>query len=383
MSVEVLSVNLDSLYLSIHGELNQFADSIIPAAKEQAQLDDEDLYQLPDLSGIPGGPFYVSRKGASRDYPYVLQNARFRVNMTRRGGSRPTLTVQVKSDLLYEYDLPSVETAVHRLCQYLLEDAYRITVSRADIAVDFQDPSWRFPDMQDCNTRARSRFVHYEGKHVTGMTFGRHQGSMQVQIYRKSETLVGDNKQWMREIWASSGNYDEELPVFRVEVRFYRELLRELKGPDGSLCTISDLYSSLGDLADYAVCGRKPFFRVVDELYRLTGLSQGHSERQEDAPWWSTLKHAFKRLSGSQGRKRINDELRYQYTKAVTRAAGALASAAAIARSQKWTRYTTDPALFARDVFDSFFSDDSLLWSEMVNHRTHALRGSVGPPVHA
>lgn len=379
MNPEIVSVNLDSLYLSIHGELNEFAESIIPAAKQQAQDDDEDLFPLPEFPGIPGGRFFVSRKGASRDYPYVLQNARFRVNMTRRGGSRPVLTVQVKSDSLYEYNLEAIDVAIERLCGALLATVDRVTVSRADIAVDFQQSGWRYPEMADCNTRARSRFVHYEGKNVTGMTFGRHQGTMQVQIYTKSETLKSDGKQWMKRVWAAGGNYDEDLPVYRVEVRFYREILRELRTPDGvSIGGVADLDASLRDLVSYAVSGRKPFFRVVDELYRLSGLHGAHSERQDDASWWETVKSAFARLDGSQARKRVADEVRYVYTAAVSRAAGALATAAAIARSQGW-HPAFNVGAFARDSLTGFFAEEASLWPEMVNQRLERLRTKVGP----
>lgn len=378
MTLEILSVNLDSLYLSIHGELSDFAETIIPAAKQQAQDDDDDFQMLPEIPGIPGGRFFVSRKGASRDYPYVVQNARFRINMTRRGGSRPTLTIQVKSDALYEYSLADLDVAVARIIGVLLSGATRQTVSRADIAVDFQDPKWEYPDMSDCNTRARSRMVHYEGKGITGMTFGRHQGAMQVQIYNKSETLKGDGKEWMETIWHASGNYDEQLPVQRVELRFYREILRELRNEDGSICSISDLDSSLGDLAKYAVCGKKPFFRVVDCMYRLFGLSQGHSERQEDAPWWWTIKHAFSKLDGTQGRKRISDEVRYRYADAIGRAVAALSTAAAIGRAQGWTT-AVNPGQFAREAVKCYLAEEPDLWPSMVNRKTHDLRCVLGP----
>lgn len=379
MTCEILSVNLDSLYLSVHGTLSKNSDIWIPAYREEAQQRQLSRVQMHEhWPEIPGGPFYVSANGR-KGSPYVLENSRFNIGINRRGGSRPVLTVQVASALLYEYELDAVEHAVQLLLARLMDDVTKLTVSRADVALDFQEKGWEYPSMSECKTRARDRFVNYQGNVKTGMTFGKHHGSLQVQIYSKSETLKADNKEWMKRIWSTNNPaYDEETGVQRVEVRFYRQALREMKNDEGSITSISDLAHSLSDLAHYAIAGPKPYFRVLDPLLVQSGLNSRNTERIDDAGWWEIVKRGFARLAGESSRKRINEEAKHIYREGLRRVASGLASIGAIARSQDWNR-CTDPALFAYEAMKEFFSEDRVLWAEMVEKKSEDLQLVLEP----
>lgn len=379
MTCEILSVNLDSLYLSVHGTLGRNSEVWIPAYKEEAQERQLRRVQMHESwAEIPGGPFYVSANGR-KGSPYIVENSRFSVGINRRGGSRPSLNIQVSSALLYEYELDAIEHAVQLLIDRLMDDVTKLTVSRADVALDFQQKGWEFPAMEECKTRARDRFVNYQGNSKTGMTFGKHHGSLQVQIYAKSETLKADNKEWMKRIWASNNPaYDEEIGVQRVEVRFYRQALREMKNQSGSITSIADLAQSLRDLALYAISGPKPYFRVLDPLAVQLGINTRNTERIEDAGWWEQVKRGFAKLTGESCRKRINEEAKWRYREGLQRVASGLASIGAIARSQDW-HTATDPALFAYEAMKQYFEGDRIRWAEMVEKKSEDLQIVLEP----
>lgn len=75
---------------------------------------------------------------------------------------------------------------------------------------------------------------------------------MQVQIYNKTAEVAKKGKAWLRQVW-EEGRYDPEKPVWRAEVRFYRDILSALQ-----IRGIPDLREHLGDLLVYAVDPDQP-----------------------------------------------------------------------------------------------------------------------------
>lgn len=377
MTVEILSVNLDSLYLTVKGDLKPAVGELLAAAKQQAQDDDENGARLFFDNRVAGGTFFVSRSGRGRDYPYILYNSRFRISLTTRGGNRPTALVQIRSDLLYEYELPVINTMLLRLFSNLVEDpAMSMKVSRADIACDFQGEDWVMPRIEAGLSRARKDHLWREHGKTTGITYGQHQSALQAQIYRKSETLKNDGKEWFHEVWAAENpRYNRELPVYRFELRFYREGLRLMKDSGGEgLDTLWNLHNSLADLCEYAICGDKPWIRFVSPRHIEAGHDRSHSCDWDDADWWLLVRSAFGRLSGSEARKRVNDELRFHYRSSIERAVSHLKTAASVARLAGW-HPATNPAKFASDALTCFFAENPLEWAELINEKTAQLQG--------
>ncbi|MGI8541666.1 MAG: hypothetical protein ACR2N0_18135 [Rubrobacteraceae bacterium] len=258
--------------------------------------------------------------------------------------------------------------------------SYTFKVGRADLCCDFQSPDFEMPNALDAQFRAKKWVQHGQGRHTTGLTYGVHQGALQVQLYKKSETLAADHKQWMFDVWAAQNQaFDAELPVYRCEIRFYRDGLRLMQDDEGAgLGSLWELHSSLADLCSYAISGDKPWIRFVDPETRKT--YRNNPQKWANSDWWEHVRGAFGSVQGSQGRKRVNDELRFHYRDAVERCVAHLRTAAAIARLAGW-HPATNPAKFASDALRAFYAESPLEWADAVNAKTAELLGHFSADV--
>jgi hypothetical protein len=209
----------------------------------------------------------------------------------------PALRRQFWSRLLYEYDLEGLEAIAHLIAKYFLKPGYWYTVGRFDLALDFQADGWKLPAMEDVFTRARKKSLdEFKGSEPICMTLGKRGGALQVQIYNKSEELKQSGKEWMYEIYRENPKYDESLSVWRVELRFFGQVLRRM-GVD----TISDVASSLGDLVRVAVGGEgvKPWVKMADP-----GSRDRRRDHRPTAPWWEQVSASFLEGMPTTGRVR-------------------------------------------------------------------------------
>lgn len=304
-TVNIVGKYVDGLHVSIFGEPKLAAFNKLRTAKNLDRL-----AEFGTLPGVPGGQLLVKPHGRVR-YPFVVHNSAIEMELTDARGvpeKMPRARIRFRAKTLYEHNLGDVETIVETISKYFLECDFQAKVSQFDYAVDFQDRDWCWPGREDFITNARSCRIHDVGPgQITGMTFGKDGSDLQVQIYNKSKEIGMSQKQWMAEIWATKETYDETLPVMRVELRYRRDILRELKRKDPvtsqlrSIDTISDLNSSIGDLVSYVVreAGKGPWFRVAspDTRHRKT-------ERRTAAEWWQEISRAFQEGEPETGRIR-------------------------------------------------------------------------------
>ena len=124
-------------------------------------------------------------------------------------------------------------------------------VSRADYAIDFQCATFvdEFkPDILERIVTHHKKKISYNAKlqpsieteiefwlcggKVETLTIGRMPG-LQMQIYNKTKEITDiSGKEWMRELWAREGLYDAGAPVYRFEIRFPKDHLKERRATD-------------------------------------------------------------------------------------------------------------------------------------------------------
>lgn len=112
-------------------------------------------------------------------------------------------------------------------------------------------------------SRSRKRAAHHEqglqvddfsvGLERTGLSFSA-RGSLSCAIYDKTREILRSDKTWFRDLWKHNG-WDGSSPVWRVEPRFSRETLHELKqeGVFHGIEDVCDLPDRLSVLWAYAV----------------------------------------------------------------------------------------------------------------------------------
>jgi hypothetical protein len=366
----ILGRHIDALTVSVKFEFPACLKRILDAAKEQAREDDGGKMLLVDnMTGVPGGAWYIRAKGRAT-YQYVIENASFYIELSVMG-HLPSLVVQFKAATLYEYEPESYEVFVERLARYFIGPKLSCShwVSRCDLAVDFQEPNFTLPEMADVITRARDRTVNYKGDRANTLTLGKRHGGLQAQIYNKSEELLTSDKAWMYEVWRASEQYQEGYPVWRCEVRWFRQGLRSLE-----VTTLGDLLASLGDLACLSVGESSgSWLRIADPDSR-------HKESQDRgvASWWSAVQSALKSGLLASGRKRKGYDPRPSLDRCIKLAGSAMTRAAALHRIGYDSKTPLDPARFAAWVgwqYQKRLALDGITWPDRVNARTLELRG--------
>ncbi len=370
----ILGRHIDGLRVSAKFRFPAHLKAIFDALKDEAKEDAGDLALVRDhISGVPGGPWYIKAKGRA-NYQYILENSAFYVELST-WASLPSLVVQFKAGTLYEYDPESYEVFVDRLVRYFVGPklSYSAQVSRFDLAVDFQEDGFSLPDMADVITRARDRTVNYKGDAANTLTLGRRHGSLQAQIYNKSEEILVSDKRWMEQVWSASGNYDARLPVWRCEVRWFRQGLRSLE-----LSTLSEVLASLGDLA-YLSVGESAgsWLRVADPGSR--GLE---AQDRGVASWWSAVQGALKGGLLASGRKRKGYDPSYSFTVAVERAGAYMVRVGSILRVAGYRSGMTSSlvASLVGERYDGLLESKGRCWVDQVNARTAEMRGYVYVP---
>jgi hypothetical protein len=369
--LSIVSRNIDALYLSLTFEFPESVKDLLSAGKTQAQESEDSHFQyIENIPGVPGGTWYIRPYG-SRKSQYVIENAAFWVSFST-WANMPSCNVQFKACTLYEYEPGVYSEIVERLIRFFIGDLeYTEKVSRLDIAVDFQAEDFKLPSMGDILTRARDRVAHYSGSTLQALTFGKYGQSLQSQIYLKSEELKTGDKMWMFDVWRASGEYREDLPVWRTEFRFFRAGLRAFE-----VHTLADCIQSLGDLVDYAGGdGPGTWFRVADSS---SSLLADRSARPS-ACWWREVSQALRASLSSSGAKRKGYIPKHSFGCAVELAGAHMARAAAIARVSGWNLGLTAEG-FGKNCgkyYAEVLQQRKERWADRVNLKMSEMRGEV------
>jgi hypothetical protein len=307
--VTILGKYVDALGVSVRGESRESIIDDLAYLKEISRSYPHEPHPMVGpLPGVPGGALELKPYNHGK-YPLVMENDSVYVGLTE-APSLPKARIQFRSRALYEHDLGTLETIVDRMASAFLEPGFGVLVRRFDLAVDLQCEGWTMPEMGDVISRARKRTVEYDGTTVTGMTLGKKGkgATLQAQIYDKGREIEASGKGWMKGVWSLNEAYREDLPVVRIEFRFFRDVLRELKlvepttGARRGIDTIADLASSMGDLACHVVGGegKRPWLRVASE-----GTRGKPQDRRPAAPWWRRLSEALLEGMPETGRVRL------------------------------------------------------------------------------
>ncbi len=366
--------SIDALTVSCEFAFPEPLKLVLDAAKLQAREDAGGLACLIEkIPDVPGGPWYVKAKGRGK-YQYVLENSAFYLELTT-WANLPALVVQFKAETLHEEKPEDYRPILEALVRFFIGSNadWKHKVSRFDLALDFQKPRFKIPEMAEVITRARERVLNFLGDRANTLTLGKRHAALQAQIYCKSEELLKSGKFWMRDVWRSCPDYDETLPVWRFEVRWFRVGLRNL-----DVHTLDDALGSLGDLVALSVGENNgTWLRVADPDSRGK-----QTQTRPAAAWWVSLVRALKSGLPFVGRKRRGTNLRHSYSVAVERAGAHLAKAAAIARAGGFKTPLSCGTFFslAGEKYDGMLSRKRKTWADRVNANLSLMRGHVHVP---
>lgn len=368
--ITTLGRHIDTLEVSVFFDFPGSLKTLLDAAKEEAKQDETGLFMFsPTITGLPGGPCYIRAYGR-RKYQWIIENGSFYAEIST-WKSQPAVKFQFKAATLYEYEPDQYGAIVDRFVRALVGSKLEYThkVRRCDLAVDFQESGFKLPDMPDVITRARERVVNWNRNTPNAITLGKRENALQVQLYNKSEEILVSGKAWMLEVWRASGVYNESLPVWRAEVRWFREGLRSL-----DVNTLDELLGSLGDLAMYSVGeSNGSWLRIADPASRDLQV-----QTREPASWWSAVCRALRDGLLSTGRKRKGYDPRPSLDHLVKLVGSMMARIAALQRIGYRSTTPLDPSRFGSWVgwqYQKRLALDGRTWPDKVNEQALGLRG--------
>ena len=297
-SVKVLASFVDTLVLNVYASdaaFQQTKGRVAPdlqeeltLLKEQAQEREEDIATRFVFAGVP---LNMTRKG-DKGFQWILRSSKLALAVNR--GSKMQLLAQVRCSSEYLWsvrDLAKIIPEVHLFLMSIFGQYIIIQPSAIDLACDVVGLDfWSLQNVKEqFVTRAQLSderpldaqavldgpdAIKQRWDRLTGLPFGARAGALSALIYDKTHRIrySEKEKEWMCDIWSSTldeqgnplwplkrdeqGNplWDGSSPVWRIEVRWRRPGLNELKGDDfHGLNDAYDLESKLPGLWCYAV----------------------------------------------------------------------------------------------------------------------------------
>lgn len=285
-SVRVLAAFVDTLVLNVYptdpafqqikGRVSPDLQDELTRLKEQAQEQEEDLETRFVFAGVP---LCMTRKGKD-GFQWILRSAKLSLAVNR--GSKMQLLAQVRCSSEYLWsrrDLAKVIPEVYVFLTLIFGQYIQLQPSAIDLACDVSGLDfWSVRNVKEhFVTRAQLSGECPVGSEMlvdgpdalkrrwdrlTGLPFGARSGALSTLIYDKTYEIAyqSPEKAWMQDIWQQAKDehggplWDGSSPVWRVEVRWRRPGLNELKGDDfHGLSDAYDLESKLWGLWCYAV----------------------------------------------------------------------------------------------------------------------------------
>lgn len=246
--IHVLSFGIDTLHLSVHVELSEDFLFLSEMGKEDAQNSPtrEDLSPLPPFLGHN---LMMQAKGGKGmgGYTFLARSADLAVKWKRPNGFKVApMVIEFSSVLLWRLGgggWPAV-AAVLAWVREVFPDGCEIRVSMFHQCADVQGWGPTLTDLGGIVKRADTLDVwdkegqKYEeeglnyrlgkGDRLGTVAAGR-SNRLRASIYDKTEELKKSGKEWFRDVWVQHAGYNPELPVWRVEFQYGRELLHKYR----------------------------------------------------------------------------------------------------------------------------------------------------------
>ena len=287
--VKILGAFIDTLVLNVYPtdatfeieerRIDPHLQEELMLLKEQAQENEEDM---PTRFVFMGKPLLMKAKGGD-GFNWIMQNRMLKISINRSTKAQILAQVRCSSEYLWRVrDLGTVLVDVHQFLMSIFGDYITLHVSSCDLAVDVtgldfggvQEVKQHFVSRAQLNMQAPFAIpvdgmidgpdlIRQRWGRITGLPFGARNAPLSALIYDKTHEIKyqSPEKAWFRDLWLAvkdeCGNpvWDEESPVWRIEIRYKRQALNEMlqEGLFHGIDNAYDLEERLPGLWSYAV----------------------------------------------------------------------------------------------------------------------------------
>ena len=216
--ISVVWFGIDTLEASFRGRLNEDIEHDLERLKTKAQETEN-----PQGLQIAGLDFAVQDHGL-RPWPYLLKGEDMHLRLGT-SSHYPTASVRLLSLGLASYG----HRALYEIAAEILagvgadQDA---GLARLDLAVDFQGWTPSAAEMDNVVCAASFRPVYPSIKSPETFQYGK--GAIVVRVYNKTREIASKGGAWRESLWEACRGYRADQDVWRFEVQYRREALKEL-----------------------------------------------------------------------------------------------------------------------------------------------------------
>jgi hypothetical protein len=237
----------------VGGEFPEALADQLEELKRRSQEAEEDL---PTPWQFAGEVLFIKPHGAGRQWKWILHSPSIHVDVGVGKLTHIITKARLASAFLWEHEIGTAITLLYGFLADFLQVSFILQVSEVHLCVDVADWDLSLGDLSAFITRSRSKGlrlgsdtadeeldasleatgpfiepsdvrVQFAGRRLATLDFSK--GAPHACcIYDKTAEIAVSRKDWMQEVWKSN-EWDGESRVTRVEFRYKRECLREMK----------------------------------------------------------------------------------------------------------------------------------------------------------
>ena len=232
----------------ITGDLPDELADHLESLKKHSQEAEEDL---PTSWQFAGEALFIKPHGAGRQWRWILHSPSIHVDVGLGRLTRIVAKARLSSAFLWEHEIGTALTLLYGFLAEFLQIPFTLQVSEVHLCADVARWELSLDDVPSFITRSRSKGVRlfpadesqtdneepfitptdmrlqFAGRRLATLDFSK--GAPHACcIYDKTAEIAVSRKDWMHEVWHSNG-WDGKGRVTRVEFRYKRECLREMK----------------------------------------------------------------------------------------------------------------------------------------------------------
>lgn len=235
---KIVSSAIDTIECSIYVDLKDEIISELYDAKQEARK----YYK--NVEFYLGDQRFVMYPNRGKYYEYLLKSDKYELDITT-SSNLPTVSAKIKSITLYEMGPLKALEKLYAAIEILGEIKEK-KIKRIDLCVDFQDWIPKERDIDRFICKATYRPTDRDENSVTG--FRLITKKMLVRIYDKTKEIIVSKKPWFYDVWQQNPDYQEGIPVWRVEIQLRREKLVEI-----GIDTVDDALESLRGIWEFGL----------------------------------------------------------------------------------------------------------------------------------
>ncbi len=245
--------------------------------KRQSQEAEEDQ---PTLWQFAGEVLFIKPHGAGRQWRWILHSPSIHVDVGLGKLTHIVAKARLSSAFLWEHEIGTAFTLLYAFLADFLQVPFTLQVSEVHVCVDLAGWELYRDEMPAFITRSRSKGLRlgsaaadeelddsletagpfiapsevrlqFAGRRLATLDFSKG-ASHACCIYDKTAEIAVSRKDWMQEVWTSNG-WNGESCVTRVEFRYKRECLREMR--------VEEAYAFLGQIPSLWAYSSKQWLR--------------------------------------------------------------------------------------------------------------------------